>query len=353
MFFILVINPGSTSSKIAIFRNKEKIFEENLIHKVSEGSSIEEIIDIRKKDILECIEKNGFSLDKIDGIACRGGILCPMEGGTYSVNDELVYYSLNKSIINHPSNFAAPVGFSISNGKIPVFITDPISTDEFWEYSRLSGLPEIPRISLLHALNMKAVAKKTNEKLGKVHGNYVIAHLGGGFSIGLMVDDKIVDVNNAMDEGPFSPNRTGTLPVLDLAKKAFSGEFNKTDFKRRYTKFGGLLAYTGNDNVKELLQEYDEDPEIKLVIDAMIYQIAKEIGGMCTVGSGKIDGIILTGGLAKSDFIVNEIKKYVNKFGKLFVYPGEMEMEALALGTFRVLNGEEKAKSFVMEGEMK
>jgi len=350
MFFILVINPGSTSSKVAIYEDKEEKFKESLNHNIPPNTSVEEEVEIRKKDIQNFINKNGFTLKNINGIACRGGILPPMEGGTYSVNIEMVEFLLYKSKVTHPSNLAAPVGFSISEGKIPVFITDPVSTDEFWELSRLSGLSQIPRISLLHALNMKAVARKTNEMLGKKKGNYVIAHLGGGFSIGLMINNKIVDVNNAIDEGPFSPNRTGSLPVFDVAKKAFTGEFSKKEMKKRYTKTGGLLAYTGEDNVEILLKKYDNNPEIKLAIDAMIYQIAKEISGMCAVGSGNIDGIILTGGLVKSNFIVNKIKEYVSNYGNIYLYPGEMEMEALALGTFRILNGDEKAEAFDLEG---
>ena len=229
MSFILVINPGSTSSKVAIYENKKEKFKESLNHKIFPDTSVEEEVEIRKRDIKNFIRQKGFTLENFDGIACRGGILPPMKGGTYSVNIEMVNFLLYKSKVSHPSNLAAPVGYYISEGEIPVFITDPISTDEFWELSRLSGLSQIPRISLLHALNMKAVARKTNEILGKKQGNYVVAHLGGGFSIGLMINNKIVDVNNAIDEGPFSPNRTGSLPVFDVAKKAFSRKYSKKE----------------------------------------------------------------------------------------------------------------------------
>lgn len=347
---ILIINPGATSTKLGIYENDEIIWKKNFEHSAHTEDLLtpEEKVKIRAKEIEGLLSKEGFKIEEFDAIACRGGILPPLESGTYEVDEEMVDYLLHKTGVDHPSNLAAPIGRLLSRGNIPVYITDPVSVDEFWDEARLSGIPQIERRSLFHALNMKAVARKVAEEMGKPleELNFVIAHLGGGISVGLQVKGKMVDVNNANDEGPFSPNRTGELPVGDVVEMAFSGKYTEKELLKRYTKQGGLLAYLGTDDLRKAMELAANDPKAELVIEGMAYQIAKEIGGMCAVAGGNIDAIILTGGMAYNSDFVEKIKSYVARFALVVVEPGENELLALAEGAKRVLTGKEKPKRF-------
>lgn len=344
---ILVINPGSTSTKVAIFEDDVKKVQETLRHDVEELEKFNDLMeqeDFRKEAILKFVESNGYKLEDFDAIACRGGILPPLESGTYIVNEEMVDYLKNKTRVKHASNLAAVIGYSLSGGKIPVYITDPVSVDEMIDEARLSGIPEIERLSLAHALNIKAVAREVANQLGKRYEelNMVVAHLGGGISVTAHEKGRMIDVNNANDEGPFSPERTGELPVGDVAKLCFSGKYTKEELKKMFIGKGGVVAYLGTNDVKKVMEEGTE--EEKFIIDAMVYQIAKEIGGMCAVLKGKVDAIVITGGIANNVEVVEKIKSYVFKFAPVFSVPGEFEMEALAKGALRVLKGEEEAK---------
>jgi butyrate kinase len=350
MYTILVINPGSTSTKIAVFEDEEPIFKTKLKHSSKESTEdIEEIVKTRTDDIRKLLRENGYKRNDITAIACRGGILPPMPGGTYIVNDDMVDYLLHQTPVDHPSNYAAPIGMQLSDKDIPVFITDPISTDEFIDEARLSGIPQIQRLSLLHTLNMRAVSYKVAKAFGKniEELNMVVAHLGGGISVGLLLKGRFVDVNNATGEGPFSPNRAGELPVGDLAKMCFSKKYSKKELLKRYNKEGGLKAYLGTDSLKEALKNTDDFS--RHVIDAMVYQISKEIGGMCAVAGGDIDAIVLTGGMAYSSHFVEKIKFYIAKFALVVTEPGEHEMLALAQGAIRALNKAETPKTFSLE----
>lgn len=349
---ILAINPGSTSTKVAVFNDEEEIVRGSIQHFSSRNDRSQDIQD-RAEEILSFLNESSISFD-FDAIACRGGILPPMESGTYLVNDKMVDFLLHRSAIDHPSNLAAPIGLRLSEGKIPVFITDPISVDELCEEARLSGLPQLPRVSRLHALNMKAAARQIAFDLGRdvQNLNLVIAHLGGGISVGLQLRGKMVDVNNATDEGPFSPNRTGELPVGDVVEKCFSGEYSERELLNRYLKFGGLLAYLGTDDLRKALEFAKEDDDAALVVDAMAYQIGKEIGGMVAVAGGSIDAIVLTGGMAYNTEFVQKIKEYIGKFALVVIEPGENELLSLALGAKRVLEGTEKARTFDPEVAM-
>lgn len=353
MAIILVINPGSTSTKIAIYEDQKMLFSGNAKHEMVTDSKLtpEERTRLRSLEIKETLEVAGYSTNDFDAIACRGGILPPLKSGTYIVNSDMVDYLLHNSPIDHPSNYAAPVGLRLSNG-IPVFITDPVSVDEFSPLARLSGLPQIQRRSLLHALNMKAAARRVAEELDKSPDelNLVIAHLGGGISIGLQQEGKIVDVNNASDEGPFSANRCGELPVGDVAKIAFSGKYTQKELSKRYTKEGGLISYLGTDDLRKALELSEKDSKAKIIVEAMVYQIAKEIGGMCAIAGGKIDAIVLTGGMAWSSRFTEMLTGYISKFALVFIEPGENELQALSAGALRVINGEEAAKEFILEG---
>ncbi|KAF2956366.1 butyrate kinase [Marinitoga sp. 38H-ov] len=351
MYRILVINPGSTSTKIAIFENNKLAVSEELTHSIEELDKYNKLmdqIDLRKNEVVNFIEKYGFKMTDFDAIACRGGILPPLESGTYKVNEEMVDYLKNKTKIEHASNLAAVIGWELSQNKIPVFITDPVSVDEFITESRISGIPEIERKSLFHALNMKSVARRASKELNKKYEecNFIIAHLGGGISIGAQEKGKMIDVNNANDEGPFSPERTGELPVGDLAKVAFSGKYEKRELKKRYIGKGGLVAYLGTNDLREAMKKAENDVFAKKVVEAMAYQIAKEIGGMAAILKGKVDAIIITGGMARNKEFVDVIKQRVSKIALIMLYPGSFEMEALAEGAIRVLNNEEKLKEW-------
>jgi len=346
---ILAINPGSTSTKIAVFNNEHEVTKGAIRHFASQKNPEDDIRE-RAEEIISFLRDREVQFD-FDAIACRGGILPPLESGTYRVDEKMVDFLLHHAEVDHPSNLAAPIGFLLSEGKIPVFITDPISIDEFCEEARFSGLPQLPRISRLHALNMKAAARQIAADLGKSveNLNLVIAHLGGGISVGLQLRGKMVDVNNATDEGPFSPTRTGELPVGDLAEKCFSGEYTEKQLIDRYLKSGGLRAYLGTDDLRKALEMADSDPNAAMVVDAMVYQISKEIGGMVALGGGQIDAIVLTGGMAYNAGLVEKIKSFVGKFALVVIEPGENELLSLALGAQRVLEGAEKVREFDAE----
>ena len=344
---ILVINPGSTSTKVAIFEDENKKIQKTLHHPPEDLEKFDSLMkqkEYREKAIFEFLKEYGYKLEDFDAIACRGGILPPLKSGTYRVNEEMVDYLKYKSKVSHASNLAAVIGFEMSNGKVPVFITDPVSVHEMIDEARISGIPEIERLSLAHALNIKAVARKVASELGKKYEdlNMVVAHLGGGISVTAHLKGKMIDVNNANDEGPFSPERTGELPVGDVVKLCFSGKYGHKEIKKMFVGKGGVVAYLGTNNMKEALEMAKNDENAKLIVDAMAYQIAKEIGGMCAILKGKVDAIVITGGIANNQEFVENIKSYIYNFAPVFNVPGEFEMEALALGALRVLSGEEE-----------
>lgn len=350
---ILVINPGSTSTKIAVFEDEKLVVTEEVSHSTEELDKYERLmdqIDLRRNEIKEFIAKYGYKMSDFNAIAARGGVLPPLESGTYRVTEEMVDFLRNKTKIEHASNLAAVIGWELAENKIPVFITDPVSVDEFIPESRISGIPEIERKSLLHALNMKSVARKAAKELKKEYEecNFIIVHLGGGISIGAQRKGKMIDVNNANDEGPFSPERTGELPVGDLSKIAFSGKYEKRELKKRYVGKGGLVAYLGTNDLRVAMKKAENDEYAKKVVEAMAYQISKEIGGMAAVLKGEVDAIVITGGMARNEDFIEMIKQRISKIALIMLYPGSFEMEALAEGALRVLNNEEKAKDWKM-----
>ena len=354
---ILVVNPGSTSTKVAIFEDEREVSLERIDHPVEELEKYERLMDqleMRKKAVLDFIDRNGFKIEDFDAIAARGGILPPLESGTYEVNEEMVNYLKYETPVEHASNLAAVIAYELAKPHgIPVYITDPVSVDEFIPEARISGIPEIERKSLSHALNTKAVARRVaKENLGKDYKetNMVVAHLGGGISVSAHLKGRMIDVNNANDEGPFSPERTGELPVGDLVRIAYSGKYTKRELKKRYVGKGGLVAYLGTNDLRKAMEMAKEDEKAKIVVEAMAYQIAKEIGGMCAVLKGDVDAIVLTGGMANNEEFVEMIKRYVERFAPVFVVPGEFEMLALAQGALRVLKGEERAKEWRRDG---
>ena len=356
---ILVINPGSTSTKVGIFRDtpigtSEPVAKKTVTHDAESFRKYPRFFDqiqMRIEGIERFVEESGFSVDQFDAFAARGGILPAMAGGTYEVNAEMVHYLKELSPVDHASNLAAVIAYDFAEktGK-KAYITDPVSTDEFETPARFSGIPEIERKSLIHALNMKAVSRIVSKEIGKPyeHCNFVVAHLGGGISVGALKQGRFIDVNNANDEGPFSPERTGELPVGDVVNQAYSGSYTAKDLKSAFTKQGGLIAYLNTNDLRAAYEIAKRDSQAAEVIEAMVFQIAKEIGGMCAVLHGKIDAIILTGGMAHLIPFVEKIKEYVYNFGLVTVVPGEDELKALAEGTLAVLQGSETANHFAL-----
>ena len=354
VFRLLIINPGSTSTKIAIFDNEKPVMETTLRHTNEELApyiTVADQFEFRKNVILDTLNQNDINITKLNAVVGRGGLLRPMEGGTYNVNDVMLKDIRIAAMGQHASNLGALIAHEIATQlNIPSFIVDPVVVDELDEIARISGMPEIERISIFHALNQKAVARRAAKDLGKAYEdiNLIVAHLGGGISVGAHRNGRIVDVNNALDgEGPFSPERTGSLPVGGLIKLCYSGKYTIDELKKKIVGKGGLVAYLGTNDgreVEDMIKNGNKDAE--LVYKAMAYQVAKEIGACAAVLEGKVDAVCLTGGLAYDKGLIGWIKERVEFIGTVKVYPGEDEMIALAEGGLRVLRGEEQAKEY-------
>ncbi|WP_353892352.1 butyrate kinase [Proteinivorax hydrogeniformans] len=351
---ILTINPGSTSTKIAVFEGDNPLYEETLRHSAEEVGKFDSIIDqyeFRKEVILNSLDNQGINLSKLSAVVGRGGLLAPMAGGTYEVNEKMLE-DLKVGILGqHASNLGGIIANEVAKQlNIPAYIVDPVVVDEMEDVARISGMPELERKSILHALNQKAVARRAAEDLGGEYQdfNLIVAHMGGGVSVGAHKGGRVIDVNNALDgEGPFSPERSGGLPVGDLVKLCFSGKFTQEEIKKKITGKGGLVAYLGSNDGREIQEMVDKgDEKAALVYEAMAYQVAKEIGSCAAVLKGEVDGIVLTGGLAYDKGLVKWINDRVEFIGKVMVYPGEDEMLALAEGGLRVLQGKEQAQTY-------
>ncbi len=355
VFRILAINPGSTSTKIAIYDNEKEVFETTLRHSNEEIDQYEKIsdqYDFRKQVILTALSDNGINLTKLSAVVGRGGLLKPIKGGTYAVNDQMLVDLKAAQMGEHASNLGGMIANEIAQQlNIPAFIVDPVVVDELEPVARISGMPEIDRISIFHALNQKAVARRYAHENNKPYEslNLIVAHLGGGISVGAHEKGRVVDVNNALDgEGPFSPERTGGLPVGDLAKLCFSGKYTHADIKKMIKGKGGLVAYLGTNDGRDVVKMIETgDEKAKLIFEAMAYQVAKEIGSCAAVLKGNVDAIILTGGLAYGAMLTEWIKNRVSFISDVIIYPGEDEMSALAQGGLRVLRNEEKAQIYV------
>lgn len=345
---ILVINPGSTSTKIAIYEDEKAIFLKNLHHENEELDkliSIDDQFSFRKKIIIDEITNAGFTVDSLDLIVGRGGLLRPIESGIYEVNDKMIN-DLKTAERQHASNLGALIANEISKTKpgLKAYIADPVVVDELQDIARYSGHPEFSRMSIFHALNQKAVARSYSQSLGKNYEelSLIIVHMGGGISVGAHKNGKVIDVNQALDgEGPFSPERSGTLPIGDVIKAAFSGKYTQAEMLKMVVGKGGMTAYAGtNDAYKLELAAVDGDKDAEMLYKAMAYQVAKEVGGMASVLKGNIDGIVLTGGLAKSEYLNNFIKERISYLGNVAIFPGEDEMRSLAMNGNLLLKGE-------------
>ncbi|CCO07419.1 butyrate kinase [Desulforamulus hydrothermalis] len=347
---ILAINPGSTSTKIAVFQDETCLWKKVIDHPEQDIRSFAKISDqfsYRMAAILKTLQEKNCRLADCCAVVGRGGLLNPLAGGTYLVDEYLVQVSHNAPGGEHASNLGAIIAYHLAQKvNIPAYIVDPVAVDEMEPVARLSGHPELPRISLSHALNMKAVARKVARQLGKTYQevNLVIAHLGSGISVSPHRRGRMIDVNNANNEGPFSPERCGTLPSAQLVKLCYSGKYTEKEMLTGILKEGGMYAYLGTKDAREAERRMNQgDRQARLVLEAMCYQVAKEIGAMSAVLCGDVDRIVLTGGLAHSAFITDEITRRVSFIAPVVSVPGEEEMASLALGALRVLRNEEPA----------
>jgi butyrate kinase len=354
-FNILVINPGAGSTRTALFYDEKPILEENIRHNPEELLKFSKIIDqypFRKEKIMRLLESKKVDLKALHAVAGRGGPFKPLTSGTYIVNDRLIQDIKSGNYKSeHPSLLGAMIAKEVAdNINIKAYFVDPVSVDEFWEPARFSGLKEIPRKALSHALNVRMVAKKTAKELGRSYYdcNFIIVHLGTGITVAAHYRGKQVDSSNANEDGPFSPQRTGSLPTIPLAKLCLSGDYQCEDIKKKLNRKGGMLSYVGTDDIQEIEKRIGQgDKEAESVYNAMVYGIAKEVGAYSVVLKGDIDAIIITGGIAHSEKFVSCLKDWISFLcPKFYVYPGEGEMEALALGVLRVLRGEETAKEY-------
>ncbi|MBP2651955.1 MAG: butyrate kinase [Firmicutes bacterium] len=351
---ILAINPGSTSTKIALFENEKEQFRQNIEHSSAELAKFKSIVeqyDFRKDAVLTFLAKNNVTVSELSAIVARGGNLGALKGGAYRVNAAMVDTLINRPTSQHPANMAAPIGYEIGKSmSIPVYIYDAICVDELQDIARISGMPVIPRVSYAHTLNMRAVGRKLAAQLGKDYAslNLIIAHLGGGITVSIHHSGRMIDVIPD-DEGPFSPQRAGRVPCSSLIDECYSGKYDMDTMRKMQRGKGGLVAYLGTNNAIEIQERITAgDKKAELVFHAMAYQIAKAIGDLATVVNGKVDGIILTGGLAHSKLLTDLVKERVEFIAPFHVSPGENEMESLALGALRVLRGEETAHEYAL-----
>lgn len=350
---VLAINPGSTSTKFSVFDNEQLVLEKVIRYSNEELAPFERVIDqyeFRKNRILAVLQEAGIDAASLDAVVGRGGLLKPIEGGTYAVNDLMIEHLRAACRGEHASNLGAVVAKEIAdNQQIPAYIVDPVVVDELDDVARLSGLPGFDRGSIFHALNQKAVARRVAKEIGKPYNelNLIIAHMGGGISVGVHKAGRVVDVNDALQgEGPFSPERTGGLPTKHVVALCCCGD-PISEVNKKMVGKGGLVAYLGTNDAREVVKRIQAgDAAAKLVYEAMAYQVAKEIAAGSAVLYGKVDAIILTGGLAYDSLLTSTISERVRFIAEVKVVPGEDEMIALAEGALRVLRGEEAAKVY-------
>lgn len=349
--YILAINPGSTSTKITLFLNEKKIVSTNISHSSEEISKFPKIIDqkdFRSKIVLDFLEKNSFNPEHLSAVVGRGGLLSPMKSGTYIVNQKMIDYLATNSL-EHASNLGAIIADSIAKlSNVNAFIVDPVVVDEMDETAKITGIPEIKRKSIWHALNQKSAGREAAKLLNKKYKdcNLIIVHLGGGISIAAHKKGLAVDVNNALNgDGPFSPERAGSIPAWSLVELVKSNKYTFPEIKKMITGKAGIVAHLKVNDIREVEKRISEnDKKAELIYRAMAYNISKSIGAMGPVLKGDIDAIVLTGGIAYSKKFVDLIKSRVEFLARVLVLPGEDEMGALVKGVLRVLNDKEKAK---------
>lgn len=357
LYKIFVINPGSTSTKIALFEGDKTIFSKNVSHdaeKLKEFKEISDQFDYRKETILSELKAGGFGLEDVDAFVGRGGGTTSVEGGVYRVNDQMLSDARSGRYVRHPANLGCQLAkeFADQYGK-PSFVVNPPDTDEFQDLARVTGLKGIYRESKIHALNQKEIGIRYARTRGKRYEdmNLIICHIGGGVSITAHRTGRMVDSNDiAQGDGPMAPTRCGQLPVKDVIDLCFSGDYSQREMYNKVTKTGGLVDHLGTSDAREVGRMIAEgDQYAKLIYDAMIYEIGKTVGSMAAVLHGRAEAVILTGGISHDKYVAEQLKEMVSFIAPVVVMAGEFELEALAAGAVRVLAGEENAKEYTGE----
>jgi butyrate kinase len=350
---ILVINPGSTSTKVALYEGSELIAQESLDHSTDElapFARISDQLDMRVQTVAEFLGRHGILAEQLEAVMARGGVLHPVSAGIYGVNAQMLRDCFEARIAQHASNLGALIAHHLVEGTdIPCYIADPVSVDEFEDVARISGLKELPRRSLGHALNIRKVAFNVAKAHGKALNemNMIVAHLGGGISVAPLRHGRMVDVNNANEQGPYSPERAGLVPAVSLTRLCFEEGATEADVVKRLTRTGGLVSYLGTNDAREAQRRSDGgDAEAALVLEGMAYQVAKEIGAMATVLEGDVDVIVLTGGLAHNQAIVRWVTARVGFIAPVELVPGENELEALNDAYLRLRQGIETEQTY-------
>ena len=351
---ILTINPGSTSTKVALFRDLEQVKTLTLRHSAEEiarFASVADQLDWRLEIILDALKADGIKLEDLNAVIGRGGLMRPIEGGVYRVGETMIA-DLSAPKRQHASNLGALIARRIADqAGVEAYIADPVVVDELQDVARVSGIKSIPRRSIFHALNQKAIARRYAMEEGEKYEdlNLIVVHMGGGISVSAHEKGRVIDTNNALDgDGPIAPERAGTIPAGDLVDLCFSGEYDKADIKKLLAGKGGLVDHVNCNNVQELneVRAASGDQEARFMLDAMSYSVAKWIGEMAVVLKGKVDAILLTGGIAWNDCVNDVIVDYCKFIAPIKIYPGENELQSLAENALRVLKGETVAKEY-------
>ncbi len=351
---ILVINPGSTSTKIAVYQDEKPVLLRNIRHSAEELAPFGNILEqqeFRRQLVLDELQLAGIGLD-FDAVIGRGGLVKPIAGGVYEINQRMLDDTLHGCVMHsHACNLGCLIAYEIARmAMCRAFIADPGVVDELSPLARISGSPLMPRICIWHALNQRAIARRYARGIGKEYEdlNLIICHLGGGISVAAHQKGRAVDANNALDgEGPFSPERAGSLPAVDLIRLCFSGKYNEQQLLKRIAGKAGLTAHLGTNDMREILQRIKQgDEHAKLIVDAMIYHIAKNIAAEGAVLCGDIDAILITGGIAHSEYVISELRRRIGFLAPVYTCPGQDEMEDLALNALAVLQGRREAKLY-------
>ncbi|MCX4262107.1 MAG: butyrate kinase [Alistipes sp.] len=350
---ILAINPGSTSTKIALFNDLEQTKSLTLRHSAEEIARFDSVADQlqwRLGMIVDALKADGIDIASLDAVIGRGGLLRPIEGGVYLVNERMCE-DLRHPKLQHASNLGALIALEIARiAGVNAYIADPVVVDEMQDVARISGVKECPRVSIFHALNQKATARRHAAAMGRAYEdlNLIVAHMGGGISVSAHRRGRVVDTNNALNgDGPIAPERAGTIPAGELMELCFSGEYSKSQIKSMLTGKGGLVNILGSNSVQEIAARADEgDEAARTALDAMSYSIAKSIGEMAAVLKGQVDGIILTGGIAYNQCVNDAVEEYCRFIAPITIYPGENELESLAENALRVLRSETVPKEY-------
>ncbi|WP_326908622.1 butyrate kinase [Sedimentibacter sp. MB31-C6] len=353
VYKILAINPGSTSTKIALYEDEKEVFIKTLDHPtdlIDKYDRVEDQFHMRKEMVMTCLKENGYNVKELSAVAARGGMLPPVKSGAYIINETMLDTLTNSPVMEHASNMAAPIAYDIAKeAGVNSYIYDSVMVDEFPDIARISGMPDLPRTSSSHVLNTRAMAIKVAKKYNKKYQdmNFIVVHLGGGISLNVHEKGRIVDLVSD-DEGPFSPERSGRVPCRELINLCYSGKYDKKTMQRKLRGNGGLRGYLNTVDAREVEKMIENgNEEAKTIYEAMAYQVSKGVGELSTVLKGNIDAIIITGGIAYSKMFTSWIKERISFIAPVEIIPGENEMESLAYGILRVLRGEEKAREYV------